>query len=95
MPISGFVISIDPETRNEAEQSLSGIEHLEIHGSDEKGNIVAVIDTQTSRDMQNIVDKLNALDFVLSVGMTYMNVEDVVDDEIDNSVRQVFEDARD
>ena len=76
MPIGGFIINIDPENSIEALESLSDISHLEVHGSDDKGNIVAVIDTETSKEMQRIVDDLNKFEFVLTVGLTYINVED-------------------
>jgi nitrate reductase NapAB chaperone NapD len=95
MPIGGFVISIDPEAHDEAMESLSGIPHLEIHGSDEQGNIVAVMDTQTTKEMQKIVDQLNTIECVLSVGMTYINVEDETGSDINISGQQVFEEARD
>ena len=63
--------------------------------SDEKGNIVAVLDTRTTKEMQKIVDELNAMACVLSVGMTYINVEDEAEEDIKNSGRHVFEEARD
>ena len=76
MPIGGFVINIDPERTSEATEILATIPEIEVHGSDDKGNIVAVIDTETSKAMQQIVDDLNTFECILTVGLTYMNVED-------------------
>ena len=49
---------------------------LEIHGADEKGNIVAVIDSQSSEDMEKLIDTINKHEHILNVGMTYLNTED-------------------
>ena len=95
MPIGGLVISVDPDTNKEKMEILAGITHLEIHGSDDKGNIVAVVDTQTTKEMQNVIDHLNNLDWILSVGMTYINVEDEAVDDMSCSGRYVFEEGRD
>lgn len=95
MPIGGFIINIDPENSIEALESLSGISHLEVHGSDDKGNIVAVIDTETSREMQNIVDDLNKFEFVLTVGLTYINVEDEGESVMNTAGLDLFHSSRD
>jgi nitrate reductase NapAB chaperone NapD len=76
MPIGGFVINVRPDDREQAIQSLESVPKLEIEGSDEQGNVVAVIDTETSREMQGVIDQLNKIDTVLSVNLTYVNVED-------------------
>jgi nitrate reductase NapD len=49
---------------------------LEIHGSDEKGNIVAVLETRTTDDLEKLVKQVNAIETVLHVGLTYLNAED-------------------
>ena len=95
MPIGGFVINIDPENSVEALESLAGITHLEVHGSDDKGNIVAVIDTETSKEMQKIVDDLNKFEFVLTVGLTYINVEDEGGNAINTAGHDLFHSIRD
>jgi len=95
MPIGGFIINIDPENSIEALKSLSDIAHLEIHGSDDRGNIVAVIDTETSKEMQNIVDDLNNFKFVLTVGLTYINVEDEGEGVTNTAAHDLFHSLRD
>lgn len=95
MPIGGFIINIDPENSIEALETLSSVSHLEVHGSDDKGNIVAVIDTETSREMQDIVDDLNKFEFVLTVGLTYINVEDEGESVSNTAGLDLFHSIRD
>ena len=51
---------------------------MEVHGSDEKGNIVAVMDTGTSDEMEGLVKSIEGIEDVLSVGLTYLNAEDEI-----------------
>jgi periplasmic nitrate reductase NapD len=95
MPIGGFIINIDPENSIEALKYLSDISCLEVHGSDDHGNIVAVIDTETSKEMQKVVDDLNKLEFVLTVGLTYINVEDEGEGVLDTAGHDLFQAIRD
>lgn len=76
MPISGVVIASKPEQKNIVLQALDQISEVEVHGDDEKGNIVAVLDTKNSEDMEQIIDRINKDENVLNVGLTYLNTED-------------------
>ncbi len=76
MPISGIVIASKPEQKDIVIQDLAQIPEVEIHGDDEKGNIVAVLDTKSSEDMERIIDRINKDENVLNVGLTYLNTED-------------------
>jgi nitrate reductase NapAB chaperone NapD len=49
---------------------------VEVHGDDEKGNIVAVLETQSSEEMETIIDRISKDQNVLHVGLTYLNTED-------------------
>jgi nitrate reductase NapAB chaperone NapD len=95
MPIGGFVINVDPDTHAKVIDSIAEIPHLDVHGSDEKGNIVAVIDTETTKEMQQIVDQLNELEYVLTVGLTYINVEDEEEGLMKRAGQEVFYSMRD
>lgn len=79
MPIGGFVINVDPENPAPAIEVLSGMKCVDIHGHDEKGNVVAVLDCDTSDEMESLVEKINGIDGVFSVGLTYFNAEDEID----------------
>jgi len=76
MPISGVVITCRAEATKTVLADLTHYQSLEIHGSDEQGNIVAVIDSESSETMETIIDTINQHEDVLNVGMTYLNTED-------------------
>lgn len=76
MPISGVVIACQAEATEAVIADLGQYPDLEIHGSDERGNIVAVIDSQSSEEMEKLIDTINKHEAVLNVGMTYLNTED-------------------
>ncbi len=76
MPISGVVIRSQPRERKEAVCYLAALAGVEVYGSDAEGNIVAVLETATSEDMQELIDRLNKDTRIASVGLTYLNTED-------------------
>jgi nitrate reductase NapAB chaperone NapD len=79
MPIGGFVINIDPTFKEKVLLELEKLEGVEIYGSDSRGNIVAVIDSETSEEMESSVEKISAINGVLTVGLTYLHAEDEVE----------------
>lgn len=78
MPIGGFVVTCDPERVETVAERLGAIAGVEVHGSDEKGNVVAVLDTSTSDEMEDLVREIEGIEEVLSVGLTYLNAEDEI-----------------
>ncbi len=76
MPISGVVISSRVTEKKEVLNSLAAIAEVEVHGDDEKGNIVAVLETESSEKMEKLIDRINKDPNVLHVGLTYLNTED-------------------
>jgi nitrate reductase NapAB chaperone NapD len=76
MPIGGVVISSVPEKKELVLKALASLKEVEVHGADEAGNIVAVLDTTTSEEMERVIDRINKDQHVLTVGMTYLNTED-------------------
>jgi len=79
MPISGIIITSTPENLDAVLSQLKEIPGVEIHGADEKANIVAVLDTKSSEEMETIIDRINKDEKVLNVGVTYLNTEDEAD----------------
>ena len=79
MPIGGVVITSFPQKKDSVIVKLSRISEIEVYGDDEHGNIVAVLDTASSEEMESIIDRINKDEDVLSVGMTYLNTEDEAD----------------
>lgn len=78
MPIGGFVITHAPGQRKEALAHLEGIDAIEVHGTDDDGNIVAVMDTETSSEMDDIVHALQRHELFLTVGVAYLHAEDEI-----------------
>ena len=79
MPISGVIITSTPENLDAVLSQLKEISGVEVHGADEKANIVAVLDTKSSEEMETIIDRINKDEKVLNVGVTYLNTEDEAD----------------
>lgn len=79
MPISGIIITSTPENLDAVIEQLKTIPEIEVHGADEKANIVAVLDTTSSEDMEKIIDRINKDKKILNVGVTYLNTEDEAD----------------
>lgn len=76
MPIGGVVINCRKEHTREVLAELAGNRGVEVHGADEAGNIVAVLDTETSEEMEALITALNRQEQILGVGLTYLNTED-------------------
>lgn len=78
MPISGVVITcVTKETARVREELVRAwAPALEIHGADDKGNLVAVLDTASSEEMEKLIDAINEKQEILGVGITYLNTED-------------------
>lgn len=76
MPIGGIVIASVPSAKDTVMKNLDQIPEIEVHGGDSKGNIVAVVDTASSEEMERIIDRINSDENVLNVGLTYLNTED-------------------
>ncbi len=81
MPIGGFVINVDPEKIQETISTLRTFSGIEIHGSDSKGNVVAVLESKTAEEMEQIVKEIMKIDTVYNVGLTYFNAEDEVEEQ--------------
>ena len=76
MVIAGFVVQCQPESQQDTVTALEAIREVEVFGADEKGNIVTVIDVDSSDALEKIVKRMEKLEQVLTVGLTYLNMED-------------------
>lgn len=76
MPISGVVITSNSTEKHSVLRFLATFPEVEVHGDDERGNIVAVLETPSSEEMEKLIDRINLDKGVLHVGMTYLNTED-------------------
>jgi len=76
MPIGGVVISALPREVEQVAEACGAMAGVEIHGLDDKGNIVAVLDTRTTDEMEELMRSIGRRPGVLQVGLTYLNSED-------------------
>ncbi len=76
MPIGGFIVTCNPPDLASALESLADFPAVEIHGTDDDGNIVVVIDSGTSDAMDDLVKTISRLPVILCVGLAYLNAED-------------------
>ncbi len=79
MVIGGFVVQTEPAFTNQIQNRLLQIEEVEVYGSDDKGNIVIVIESSSSDDMESLVKDISSIEGVFSVGLAYLNAEDEVE----------------
>lgn len=79
MPIGGFVVTAATDAVKEVKESLRGIDNLTMYGDDQEGNLIVVLDTETSDEMERLVDEIKSLSGVLSVGAAYLNFEDEIE----------------
>ena len=78
MPVGGFVITVDLEVRDDIVAELETRPGVSLYGSDQEGNVVAVLESDSSKEMEKMTKSIQKIDGVLSLGMTYLNVEDEV-----------------
>ncbi len=79
MPIGGFVVTVDPDKVDRVKEMLLAISGAELHGQDEKGNLVLVLDAETSEEMELMTKEIRELPDVLALGLVYFHAEDEVE----------------
>jgi nitrate reductase NapAB chaperone NapD len=76
MPISGVVITCQPDRAALLAESLAQPDQVEIHGRTADGSLVAVIEAATVDDEVQIVKRLLAVPGVLDVRLAYHHFGD-------------------
>ena len=80
MPIGGFVVHTKPENTEKVIKYLKKFNEIEVYSHDEKGNIVVVIETELSDQMDALVDKIRREnENILAVSVAYLHYEDEVE----------------
>jgi len=79
MLIGGVVITVSPEDRQETEITLGRFADLSVYGSDEKGNIIAVIKGDDSESIEDLIREIERGDTVLNVNLAYLKSDDASD----------------
>ncbi len=76
MPIGGIVITVRPDDRQDTEVVLARFSELSVYGSDEKGNIIAMLKGNEPESIEEAIVAIEAIDTVLEVNLVYLNAED-------------------
>ncbi len=76
MPIGGIVITAHPDDRQDTEIILARFSELSVYGSDEKGNIIAMLKGDDPESIGKTIMAIEAMDTVLEVNLVYLNAED-------------------
>ena len=78
MPIASFIMTLD---RRDPEQLIRNCQRdpeVEVHGLNDAGLAVVVIDAASSRRLEELAARLQQLDGVLSLAPVYLNAEDEI-----------------
>ena len=79
MPIAGLAVMVKPDDTERVRHALSDIPCVEIYGSDDKGNLIVVLDCTSTEEMRRVERQLRQVDGVINVAGTYYNFEDILD----------------
>ena len=81
MPIGGVVVATRLEDVEAARAMLADCPGVEVHGADKRGNLVVVLETRTGEAMEALMRTINKHPLVLHAGLTYLNMEDLIEPE--------------
>ena len=74
--ISSLVIQCVPNTTTNVEKQLAQFSNLEINLAEHNtARIIAVLETATAKQINQVIDQLQQLDGVISVAMVYHHCE--------------------
>lgn len=79
MPIGGFVLHVKPEERDKVLKKLENFEGLTVYGYDERGQVIVVLEAETSEAMEKMVEDLLTLEGVINCDLAYLHGEDEVE----------------
>ena len=80
MPIAGLVVCFLPEKLEKVRAFLGGIPGVEVHGWNERGEMVVVYEGETAEAMEREIKRWPREETgILSVNVAYFNLEDEVE----------------
>ena len=83
MTVGGVVITVRPDDRKDVEIALARFSELSVYGSDEQGNIIAVIKSEDSGSIEKVIRTIEAIETVDKVNLAYLNSENAPDTSSD------------
>ncbi len=70
------MVHLHPSKAQGGVRRLAAMEGVEVFSNPDDPEVIAVLSTSTSKEMERLVERIEALDFVLSVSLAYLNTED-------------------
>ena len=79
MPVAGFVVNARREDLKAVVDKLQEIKGAEVHGTDDKGHIVLVLEGDSGEEMEKVAAGITRMDGVISLHLAYFHAEDEVE----------------
>ncbi len=76
MPITGVAVQTVPADTEKVYEILKEMAGVSLYGNDDKGNIIAVLDTKDKKELDELSQKIENLDGVIKVLGVYNYFED-------------------
>ena len=76
MPITGVAVQTIPAETEKVYKILEEMTEVSLYGNDGKGNIIAVLDTKSKNDLDELSQKIESLEGVIKVLGVYHHFED-------------------
>ncbi len=85
MPITGVAVQTVPDEMQKVYKTLEKMEGVTLYGDDNKGNIIAVLDTKNKKELDELSQKIERVDGVVQVMGVYNYFEDDVTEAEENA----------
>ncbi len=76
MPVTGVAVQTVPSQLKEVYKILEKMPEVSLYGDDNKGNIIAVLDTKNKKELDELSRKIESLEGVVQIMGVYNNFED-------------------
>ena len=73
--ISSMVVHAMPDHLQDVKQQIEHLPGTEIHGESASGKLVVVLESQTQTYITDVIEKIAAIDHVLSTALVYHQIE--------------------
>jgi len=74
--ISSLVVHCLPEDLSKVQEKVGNIDNVEVCVSDPKGKFVALLETDSEKDILSTISVIQGIDSVLNAAMVYHEIDD-------------------
>ena len=79
--ISSLILQFKPDYLSSIENALTGRTQVEIHGRNDEGKMIVVVEAATERDLVGRIDAIRQLAGVVNFSMVYHQIDQDEDDQ--------------